>query len=289
MSTPTGTLDGSTGNTNETSTSTSTPALMILVNDTTDTSTPTESPPQRKQSRSQAARLKAKKHAERIRERAKQVSNRLTQSKAFQRLVDWAFRVCDTKKTNHITSEQLYSGLLLVHLNLARFCGSAACMPPSRTVVQELFDASDVDESGGIDREEFDIILKVSCAQIFGRMMINYATLILVIPFVSKLIVERYLDPESPYLEMICIQFTGMVLFVVIVPMLWKIVDRGAYKEAGRQASRQRSVRNLQLDHDHNLPHHHQKEGEAEENTTTSSSSTTTNKRSLLVSDKKTD
>ena len=120
--------------------------------------------------------------------------------------------------------------------------------PPSRRVVQELFEASDVDESGGIDREEFDIIVKVSCAQIFGRMMINYATLLLVIPFVSKLIVERYLDPENPYLEMVGIQFTGMILFVVVVPMLWKIVDRGAYMEAGRQASRQRSARNLHVE-----------------------------------------
>ena len=61
-------------------------------------------------------------------EHAKKVSNRLTQSHAFHRLVDWAYNVCDKKKTNHISSEQLYSGLLLVHLNLARFCGSAACM-----------------------------------------------------------------------------------------------------------------------------------------------------------------
>ena len=127
-------------------------------------------------------------------------------------------------------------------------------------MVQELFDASDVDESGGIDREEFDIIVKVSCAQIFGRVMINYATLLLVIPFVSKLIVERYLDPENPYLETVCIQFTGMVLFVVIVPMLWKIVDRGAYMEAGRQASRQRSARNLHGDLDSPSSHHKDKD-----------------------------
>ena len=125
-----------------------------------------------------------------------------------------------------------------------------SCQPPSRSVVQDLFEASDVDESGGIDREEFNIIVKVSCAQIFGRVLINYATLILVIPFVSKLIVERYLDPENLYLEMICIQFTGMFLFVVIVPILWKAVDKGAYQEAGRQAERQRSVRNVVGDDD---------------------------------------
>ncbi len=114
-----------------------------------------------------------------------------------------------------------------------------------------MFEASDVDESDGIDREEFNIIVKVSCAQIFGRVLINYATLIFVIPFLAKLIVERYLDPENQYLELICVQFTGIFLFVVIVPILWKVVDKGAYQEAGRQADRQRSVRHLQDSSDH--------------------------------------
>jgi uncharacterized membrane protein YcjF (UPF0283 family) len=113
-------------------------------------------------------------------------------------------------------------------------------------VVAELFEASDVDGSGGIDREEFNIIVKVSCAQIFGRVMINYATLIFIIPFVAKLVVDRYLDPENVYLETICIQFTGIFLFVVIVPFLWRMIDKGAHKEAGRQASRQKSEREMQ-------------------------------------------
>ena len=37
---------------------------------------------------------------------------------------------------------------------------------PARRIVQELFEASDVDDSSGIDRDEFVIIVKVSCAQI---------------------------------------------------------------------------------------------------------------------------
>jgi hypothetical protein len=61
-------------------------------------------------------------------ERAAKVSNWFTKSRAFTRLVDWAYGVCDKGKTNHISSEQLYSGLLLVHLNLAKYFGSAACM-----------------------------------------------------------------------------------------------------------------------------------------------------------------
>ena len=163
--------------------------------------------------------------------------------------------------------------ITFLNLSLSRWFGE--WQPPSRSVVQDLFEASDVDESGGIDREEFEIIVKVSCAQIFGRMMINYATLLLVIPFVSKLIVEKYLDPDNSYLEMICIQFTGMLLFVVVVPMLWKIIDRGAYMEAGRQASRQRSARNLHGDPDSPNSHHQEVD--------------TTQQQSFVVPDKKTD
>ena len=102
-----------------------------------------------------------------------------------------------------------------------------------------------MDDSGGIDREEFDIIVKVSCAQIFGRVLVNYATLIFVIPFFAKLIVDRYLPNANSYVEMICIQFTGVILFVVFVPLLWKILDQFAHSEAGRQASKQKSERLL--------------------------------------------
>ena len=81
----------------------------------------------------------------------------------------------------------------------------------------------------------------------FGRVLINYATLIFVIPFVAKIIVNRYLDPTNGYLEMICIQFTSVFLFVVIVPFFWKLVDTTAHHEAGRQADRQKSSRNLNV------------------------------------------
>ena len=120
-------------------------------------------------------------------------------------------------------------------------------------MVQELFDASDVDESGGIDREEFDITVKVSCAQIFGRMMINYATLLLVIPFVSEIDCGTVFGSRKSL-------FGNGLYSVVIVPMLWKIVDRGAYMEAGRQASRQCIAQNLHGDVDSPSSHHKDKD-----------------------------
>mmetsp|Transcript_112711 Transcript_112711/g.325673 ORF Transcript_112711/g.325673 Transcript_112711/m.325673 type:complete len:251 (+) Transcript_112711:143-895(+) len=189
-------------------------------------------------------------NARKLQKKAKSVKDRLTESWIFRRVVDKAYRVCDPKNTNHISVDQLYSGLLLVHLNLAKYCGAAACMPPSRLAVEELFFACDVDGSGGIDRDEFNIIIKVSCAQIFSRVLINYATLIFVIPFIAKFFVDQYLDPEWSYVEMICIQFTSATLFMLIVPWVWKVIDWSARKEAGRQANRQKSQRNLMLQSD---------------------------------------
>jgi hypothetical protein len=55
------------------------------------------------------------------------MGNLLTQSKTFRKLVDWAYGVCDDKKTGHIGQSELYAGLLLVHVKLAKFVGPAAC------------------------------------------------------------------------------------------------------------------------------------------------------------------
>jgi hypothetical protein len=80
----------------------------------------------------------------------------------------------------------LYAGLLLVHVKLAKVAGSAATFPPDRSAVDKMFDACDTTKSGGINRKEFDIILSVSCAQVFGRILINWLTMIFVIPYYAK-------------------------------------------------------------------------------------------------------
>jgi hypothetical protein len=53
--------------------------------------------------------------------------NFLTRSRRFHRLVDWAFSVCDSRRKGAIGESELYAGLLLVHLNLAKWAGPAAC------------------------------------------------------------------------------------------------------------------------------------------------------------------
>lgn len=86
-------------------------------------------------------------------------SNWITRSYHFKKLCKYVFEICDKGKTGAINSTELYAGVLLVHLTLAKYAGPAACYPASREAVDELFKASDDDDSGGIDQEEFETIV----------------------------------------------------------------------------------------------------------------------------------
>ena len=86
-------------------------------------------------------------------------SNFITRSLSFKRLCAYVFSICDAHKTGSINATELYAGVLLVHLNLAKYAGPAACFPASRSVVDKLFAASDDDKSGGIDAAEFEAIM----------------------------------------------------------------------------------------------------------------------------------
>ena len=51
----------------------------------------------------------------------------MTRSRAFKALVSRAYAVCDNDKSGEVGKAELYAGLLLVHLKLAKFAGPAAC------------------------------------------------------------------------------------------------------------------------------------------------------------------
>lgn len=54
-------------------------------------------------------------------------SSWLTRTKYFQKAIDSSFEMIDVDKSGDVTLEELYAGLLLIHLNMAVYVGPPAC------------------------------------------------------------------------------------------------------------------------------------------------------------------
>ena len=113
-------------------------------------------------------------------------------SKLFQKLVKWAFNKVDQNNSGAIEPNQLYSGLLLVHLRLATFLGPAACKPATKEYVDEIFILLDKDKNGVLDEEEFSNIVALFLPQIMTRVIMLMALIILLLPFLAKNILDLF-------------------------------------------------------------------------------------------------
>jgi len=80
---------------------------------------------------------------------------------AFKRLTAWAFEVCDAEHSKAVDKSELYAGILLVHLQIARYAGVAACHPPGREQIYDLFDLIDWQRTGYLNEEDFTDIVVV--------------------------------------------------------------------------------------------------------------------------------
>jgi len=149
----------------------------------------------------------------------------LTKSHAFQVLVSKAFEVCDDSEDGVVDETELYAGLLLVHLNLAKYAGPAACYPPTRSVCDRLFQAADRDNSGGLNRSQFHWIMGVMCAQILSRMLVYYVVLILGVPILATGVVRMANIPKNTYLELATRESISCGVFFLAIPLLWNTID----------------------------------------------------------------
>lgn len=180
---------------------------------------------------------KTRQVASKIKVAAKKGSNILTRSKPFQKLVEKTFAACDTSKTGEITKSELYVGLLSIHITLARYAGPAATFPPSREVSDELFEAADVDGSDGIDKNEFESIMMILCAQILSRMFVYYTVLLVFVPWFSRKVIDRAtFIPNDSYLEFAANLTITLSIFNGVVPVIWNAIDAKSRQKISEQS-----------------------------------------------------
>lgn len=168
-------------------------------------------------------------------------SNILTRSALFRKISHWAFEQCDTDRSGHVGKEELYSGILLVHIQLAKYVGVAACYPPSRPAMDNLFHAADDNRSGTIDEHEFLQIMMIACAQITSRMIVYYTIIIMFVPHMANsmlrtlLQIDEYMGIQNAtalvWLERILtygkiVESTlSLIVFMILVPYLFDRID----------------------------------------------------------------
>lgn len=112
--------------------------------------------------------------------------NFLTRTKFFQSMLENAFHMVDADGSGEVDEQELYSGLLLIHLKLGTSLGPAACKPISREQCKTMFEKVDVDHSGTLDRSEFDAVMMVLFGNALLRVAFQYSCTIILVPLLAQ-------------------------------------------------------------------------------------------------------
>jgi EF hand len=116
----------------------------------------------------------------------------LTRTKFFRSLLDDAFETVDQDSSGTVDEKELYSGLLLIHLKLGTYAGPAACKPISQQKCHSVFQKMDVDQSGNLDRDEFDNVMCVLFGNVLLRVLFQYACTLMLVPILAQYIYNGF-------------------------------------------------------------------------------------------------
>ena len=101
-------------------------------------------------------------------------------------MLAWAFDTVDANQSGTVDEQELYSGMLLIHLQLGAYAGPAACKPISRAQCHAMFQKVDVDHSGTLDRQEFDAVMMVLFGNALLRVAFQYSCTIILVPLLAQ-------------------------------------------------------------------------------------------------------
>ena len=183
----------------------------------------------------------------------KRRQHRWTRSKAVQQLSAWAFEVCDTDQSGNIDKRAFYTGLLLVHLNLAKYAGVAACFPPTWEQINDLFDLADPNDTGHLNQQEFTDAVIVCFARMTSRIVVYYSTILLAVPYLVKFCLSLFVPLlhkhwSRPWMgramavaEWIVKQIATLAFFSVLVPQLFTRIDSRSRRLVNKQRPSQKN------------------------------------------------
>ena len=95
------------------------------------------------------------------------------------------FKSLDIDNSKTLSPDELYAGVLLIHLELAKYFGAAACKPPSREQVNDLFWEFDGDDSETLDADEFCSLSVILLSNILGRIAFQVCMTLMLVPFMG--------------------------------------------------------------------------------------------------------
>ena len=81
-----------------------------------------------------------------------------------------------------ITKDELYLGVIKMHLELAKYLGPAACKPATSSQITSLFHAFDADKSNTLDEGEFSQLCTILCSHVLSRVLLQFAITIVLVP-----------------------------------------------------------------------------------------------------------
>merc|ERR1711865_1154979 len=147
---------------------------------------------------------------------------------------------CGANGTGSLNKDELYTGIIFLHLKLAEKTGAAACHPPTRAVSDAIFDAADADRSGRIDHDEFVQIVGIVCKQLLKRMVVYYGLMVVVVPVIAIQLVRLVgtkIHLPGPFAEKIAEHVTTGYIFTQVVPYFWNKIDATAHQNITDQTT----------------------------------------------------
>lgn len=114
----------------------------------------------------------------------------LCRTRFFKGMIENSFKLIDQDNSGSVDEKELYSGLLLIHLNLGLYAGPAACKPISREKCHDVFVKMDKDHSGTLDEGEFAEVMMVLFGNVLMRVLFQYACTLLLVPMVAQALLD---------------------------------------------------------------------------------------------------